>query len=56
MHLIPYIGPIVPVTLSCYVLFAIFTKGNNFCNFQFASLEEGALSQGDELLKGRILP
>ena len=39
-------------TLSCFS--AIFTTGGNFCDFLFASLEEGALSNSGLLLKKRI--
>ena len=32
----------------------IFTKGNNFCDFQHASLDNKAFPKGDLLLKERI--
>ena len=39
-------------TLPCFS--ATFTKGNNFCNILFASLDDVALSQRGLILRERI--
>ena len=42
------------MTVYFSVFFFTFTKGNNFCNFLFASLDDEALPKMDLLLKERI--